>query len=154
MIFVLLLSTTFKMLDIMSKLQQQQKGTKTINFIPSVVSAPSSFTKTLKLGTGLENLGNTCFMNSVLQLLFHQKDFRAAVESSKHSCPKKNKFCVVCVVKRHLKRGSEATRAFAPKEFAENLKQIGKQFKLGRQEDSHEFLRCLIDKLVFLSRYE
>ena len=34
-----------------------------------------------------------------------------------------------------------------PLEFLTNLAAIGQQFKLGRQEDAHEFLTCLMSKL-------
>jgi len=143
-------------MDIFKRLQDTKNSVKkAINFLePKGQQHASSSSSTLipatpKIGSGLENLGNTCFMNSVLQLLSHQKDFKNAIYNSKHSCILNSKlFCAICAMKRHLKKCEESRAVFAPKEFAFNLKKIGKQFKLGRQEDSHEFLRYLIDKLV------
>ena len=37
--------------------------------------------------------------------------------------------------------------AIAPSELVNNLKLVGRQFRLGRQEDAHEFLRQLLDTL-------
>lgn len=36
-------------------------------------------------------------------------------------------------------------RAYSPIPILKRLRIVGKQFRLGRQEDSHEFLRCLLE---------
>ncbi|CAN0098829.1 unnamed protein product, partial [Discosporangium mesarthrocarpum] len=47
----------------------------------------------------------------------------------------------------HLGRGSDL-RAISPRHIVQNIRAIGRQFRLGRQEDAHEFLRHLLDKMV------
>jgi ubiquitin carboxyl-terminal hydrolase 36/42 len=49
----------------------------------------------------------------------------------------------------------KSNSGLSPKEIAHNLKYIGK-FRLGRQEDSHEFIITLIDKMeeVILKQYK
>jgi hypothetical protein len=38
--------------------------------------------------------------------------------------------------------------SFAPKSITARFRIVGKQFRLGRQEDGHEFLRCLLQRMV------
>ena len=45
------------------------------------------------------------------------------------------------------KGGGGRKGAIAPSELVNNLKLVGRQFRLGRQEDAHEFLRQLLDTL-------
>ena len=148
------------MTDVFRQLQSKshtsvKNSKKAINFIqekssesraPKMPTSAAAAASSQKM-VGLENLGNTCFMNSVLQLLSHQKDFKSAIkEAIKHKCSKK--FCSLCSMQRLFERQQKATSSFPPKEFASNLRQIAKHFRLGRQEDSHEFMRYLIEKLV------
>lgn len=37
------------------------------------------------------------------------------------------------------------SRPYSPIPILKRLRVVGKQFHLGRQEDSHEFLRCLLE---------
>jgi ubiquitin carboxyl-terminal hydrolase 36/42 len=91
-----------------------------------------------KPGPGLRNVGNTCFLNSALQCLLHTPP----VIYAEHSC--RSQFCALC----SLKRLSQAhSNSLVPQDFIQCLRLIGKQFRLGRQEDSHEFLRCVVERL-------
>ena len=37
--------------------------------------------------------------------------------------------------------------AFAPNSIAKSISALGRQFRVGRQEDSHEFIRCLLERM-------
>lgn len=146
------------------------------------------------------NLGNTCYMNAVLQALAHAPELCMAldVESHHFDCPifmennlkrrsspssspdaeemaikptgtrksrrsagKKSpsshsdesySFCALCEMEHHFARVHNATQGrdkpVAPTRFVNGfINQIAPHFKLGQQEDAHEFLRLLIDAM-------
>mmetsp|Transcript_1565 Transcript_1565/g.4678 ORF Transcript_1565/g.4678 Transcript_1565/m.4678 type:complete len:730 (-) Transcript_1565:352-2541(-) len=146
------------------------------------------------------NLGNTCYMNAVLQALAHAPELCMAMDvdphyihcpiflenaqkrrsspssspehvvdikisgtrKSKRSSGKKSptastnndqedwKFCALCEVEQHLLRvhSNDRDKPVAPSAFVNGfINQVAPWFKLGQQEDSHEFLRILIDAM-------
>lgn len=151
------------------------------------------------------NLGNTCYMNAVLQALAHAPELCMAMDVAPHHlhCPiyienaqkrrsspssspdavsdapsqllgtrksrrysgKKSpsnqsnsdddsKFCALCEIEHHLTRvhtnmnNREFCKPVAPTAFVNGfIDRVAPWFKLGQQEDSHEFLRLLIDAM-------
>jgi ubiquitin carboxyl-terminal hydrolase 36/42 len=146
------------------------------------------------------NLGNTCYMNAVLQALAHAPELCMAMDVEPHhaSCPiylenaqkrraspssspdtedyankptgtrksrrsggKKSptnhiegdfRFCALCEVEQHFFRVHSETnnrdKPVAPSAFVNGfIDRVAPWFKLGQQEDSHEFLRLLIDAM-------
>ncbi|KAK2532167.1 hypothetical protein Q9966_008431 [Columba livia] len=102
-----------------------------------------------RIGAGLLNLGNTCFLNATLQCLTYTPPLANYLLSREHSrtCHQSG-FCVTCVMQNHV------TQAFAnsgsvikPVSFVRDLKKIAPHIRLGRQEDAHEFLRFTIDAM-------
>lgn len=148
------------------------------------------------------NLGNTCYMNAVLQALAHAPELCMAVDVEPHhaNCPiymrnalkkrsspssspewedmtsmstgtrksrrsggKKSptnldestsdlEFCALCEVEQHLSRvhmqNGNRDRPVAPSTFVNGfIEHVAPWFNLGQQEDSHEFLRLLIDAM-------
>lgn len=104
-----------------------------------------------KIGGGLINVGNTCFLNSVLQCLTYCPplyNFLVKLNGGHSKSCKINQFCMLCEMEKHVKRikGSNGG-SIKPMSIVQRLKYINKSFQFGRQEDAHEFLRYLIDHM-------
>lgn len=101
------------------------------------------------IGAGLYNMGNTCFLNSVLQCLLYTAPLYNYLMSDDHKreCRLQG-FCPMCELQRHCYRAfNTANGVMRPVPIVQNLKVIAKHFRQGRQEDAHELLRYLVDGL-------
>ncbi|KAI5454824.1 hypothetical protein NCC49_002107 [Naganishia albida] len=100
---------------------------------------------------GLQNLGNTCFANSILQVMMYTPPVLHYLSGQGHdssSCVLSKVFCFTCElqkVKRNL--WSASGQSWAPKEIMRSIKKICPTMKQFRQEDAHEFFRYGIDLL-------
>jgi ubiquitin carboxyl-terminal hydrolase 36/42 len=105
--------------------------------------------KSNSIGSGLSNMGNTCFLNSVLQCLTYTPPLynHLIAEDHKASCQVQG-FCSMCELQRLVMRLTNPTTAsIRPIPIIQNLKVFAKHLRFGKQEDAHEFLRYFIDSL-------
>ncbi|KAK9667835.1 hypothetical protein RND81_13G014200 [Saponaria officinalis] len=102
------------------------------------------------VGAGLANLGNTCFLNAVIQCFIHTASFVEGIQSLKHEASShgKDEFCVLCAVCRQVEYSlTFLGKIIAPYNLVDNLNHISSDFRRYQQEDAHEFLQCLLDKI-------
>ncbi|XP_026474216.1 ubiquitin carboxyl-terminal hydrolase 8 isoform X2 [Ctenocephalides felis] len=146
---------------------QMDLDTKVINNIPqydravkpSIHQYDTSVKRDVEIGVakglcGLKNLGNTCYMNSIIQCLsntnylvryFCDGSYREHLNRSNET---KGRIAEeVATVITSLWSGHY--RAVAIREFKNTIGQYNKLFRGCGQQDSHEFLMILIDLLHF-----
>ncbi|CAG9325471.1 unnamed protein product [Blepharisma stoltei] len=116
---------------------------------------PKAFTtKTNDGATGLQNLGNTCFMNSALQCLAHtecltnyflNEPYNKEINKSNPLGTKGKLVASYAEVLEHIYKGNE--NSFAPWRFKKTLATFAPQFGGYQQHDAHELLCYLLDGL-------
>ncbi|XP_069339039.1 ubiquitin carboxyl-terminal hydrolase 36 isoform X2 [Eulemur rufifrons] len=105
--------------------------------------------RVFRVGAGLHNLGNTCFLNSTIQCLTYTPPLANYLLSREHarSCHQ-GSFCMLCVMQNHIVQAfANSGNAIKPVSFIRDLKKIARHFRFGNQEDAHEFLRYTIDAM-------
>uniref|UniRef100_A0A1B6H560 Ubiquitin carboxyl-terminal hydrolase n=1 Tax=Homalodisca liturata TaxID=320908 RepID=A0A1B6H560_9HEMI len=113
--------------------------------------------KSVPIGSGMINLGNTCYLNSTLQALFHVPAFVNWLlndKAHKDKCETMNGLthteCLICAMLKTLKcsmENSASSSPIRPHLIYNKLKLICKRLIHGHQEDAHEFLRYLIESM-------
>jgi len=92
---------------------------------------------------GLSNLGNTCYLNSALQMLASLDSFVKAIREKKPQADESKLRSLLLDVLQRINRG-ETVR---PSDFKQELDIRSPLFCGFHQEDSHEFLTTILDLL-------
>ncbi|KAL2472764.1 Ubiquitin carboxyl-terminal hydrolase 25 [Forsythia ovata] len=102
---------------------------------------------------GLKNLGNSCYLNSVLQCLTYTPPLANFCLKFLHSSncdvgasKEKKSECPFCILEKRIVRSLSIEAALdTPLKINSCLRIFAEHFRVGRQEDAHEFLRYVID---------
>ncbi|KAH8246213.1 hypothetical protein KR038_005211 [Drosophila bunnanda] len=105
-----------------------------------------------QVGSGMINVGNTCYLNSTLQALLHipaLANWLVSEQAHLDNCmvAESGGCCVVCAMAKTLQATQGNQSAVRPFHIYSKLKQICKHMVVGRQEDAHEFLRFLVEAM-------
>ncbi|KFQ13271.1 Ubiquitin carboxyl-terminal hydrolase 42, partial [Leptosomus discolor] len=100
-------------------------------------------------GAGLYNLGNSCFLNSILQCLTYTPPLANYLLSREHSqsCLQQQT-CVMCTVEEHINKVLRCpANAGRPMAVGNVLNLMGDHFQYGQQEDAHEFFLYTVNAM-------
>ncbi|XP_050741901.1 ubiquitin carboxyl-terminal hydrolase 36 isoform X2 [Drosophila biarmipes] len=113
-----------------------------------------------QVGSGMINVGNTCYLNSTLQALLHipaLANWLVSEQAHLENCnvAESGGCCIVCAMAKTLQATQSNQSAVRPFLIYSKLKQICKHMVVGRQEDAHEFLRFLVEAMerAYLMRF-
>ncbi|KAJ0965900.1 hypothetical protein J5N97_027038 [Dioscorea zingiberensis] len=144
--------TNSQMPPISSKVAQVAPGKKPESgeFFEHGMDPELSFRITYRrIGAGLQNLGNTCYLNSVLQCLTYTEPFAAYLQSGKHkSLCHTAGFCAMCALQNHVMDALRSSgKILSPSHLVKNLRCISRNFRNSRQEDAHEYMVNLLESM-------
>lgn len=82
------------------------------------------------VGSGLANMGNTCFFNATIQCLLHSVPFSRDLMQKRHSqkCTF-DQWCVYCEMEDTWSK-TKSSKVFEPRKLVHNLKKLFKKVKL------------------------
>lgn len=112
-------------------------------------SEPNEGLELRRIGAGLANLGNTCFLNSVLQCLTYTQPLVAYFQSGRHKATcRVAGFCAMCTLQDHVMIALDSSgKILSPTTLVRNLRCISRNFRISRQEDAHEYMVNLMEAM-------
>lgn len=102
-----------------------------------------------KVGPGLSNMGNTCYLNSVLQCLTYTPLFAQwLISNPPHHA--NGLFHSTQFMEKHVRQifsKQQKHSSVRPHALVSNIRRVARHFRPGRQEDAHEFLRLFLQSM-------
>ncbi|GFR43192.1 hypothetical protein Agub_g4184 [Astrephomene gubernaculifera] len=106
---------------------------------------------------GLENFGNTCYCNSVLQALYFCKPFRERLLKYGATIPPNTEEnLLVCLAElfNQINVSKKKVGVISPKKFVQRLRRDNELFRGHMHQDAHEFLNYLLNQSCELLEQE
>ncbi|CAO2039345.1 unnamed protein product [Urochloa humidicola] len=102
---------------------------------------------------GLENFGNTCYCNSVLQALYYCTPFREQLleyyaQNRNLEDAEENLLTCLADLFSQISASKKKTGVIAPKRFIQMVKKLNEYFRGYMHQDAHEFLNFLLNEIV------
>jgi len=102
---------------------------------------------------GLENFGNTCYCNSVLQALYYCTPFREQLleyyaKNRNLEDAEENLLTCLADLFSQISASKKKTGVIAPKRFIQMVKKLNEYFRGYMHQDAHEFLNFLLNEIV------
>lgn len=135
-------------IDSISDIKENSHKLSSLSNDDSFVDNLMHWRQELPPGTGFRNLGNTCFLNSVLQCILYTAPLKNYFDLSDHSSNCKIKgVCFICEYGKLSHMSEKNKTPITPQNIIQNIKNIAHHIKIGRQEDAHEFLLYFISAM-------